>query len=78
MGSLQADEDLKLAYLEKQKRSSKMVRSCKRMHRKIRNYKLLENLTSNPKQFWKFKKNLGGMINGDLPDTITRSGGIEI
>lgn len=70
-----SNKDLKLAYLEKQKCFSKMVRGCKRKLRKARNDKLIENLGSNPRKFWTFIKNIGGSDSRNLPDTVTDSDG---
>ena len=65
-----SDETLKSAYLEKQKRFSKRVRSAKRKFRQARNNKLIEQQKRNPRDFWKFIKNLGGGNNTNLPDIV--------
>ena len=49
--------------------------SCKRKHRRLRNDKLLQDQRSNPKKFWNFIKNLGGSVNNDLPDSVSREDG---
>ena len=69
------DTQLKLDYLVKQKEFSKMVRRCKRKHKRDRNNRLLQEQKTNPSKFWSFIKKLGGEDKGNLPDTVTNAEG---
>lgn len=70
-----ADEGLKLIYLQRQKRFSKMVRKCKRKYRKDRSNRLLHEQKKDPKKFWDFIKKLGGQRQESIPDIVTNSEG---
>ena len=61
--------ELKLAYLNKQKQFSKLVRSSKRRFMGMRRDKLLDDQKQNPKAFWNFIKNIGG-VQTSLPDSV--------
>ena len=70
-----SDKTLKSAYLEKQMKFSKWVHSAKRKFRQARNIKPIEQQKQNPRDFWKFIKNLGGGNNANLPDSVTDNDG---
>ena len=62
--------ELRLAYLNKQKQFSKLVRSSRCRFRGMRRDKLVDDQKQNPKAFWKFIKNIGGGVQTSLPDSV--------